>query len=84
MFCHELDELESAATPKDPLPLGVIVLSLRGATAAARSRVDHRVMPEEDSNPAGSDQARAFKRVETRCRVTPKRSAICSIVRPSA
>ena len=33
---------------------------------------------------ASPDHSRAFRRIDTRCRVTPKRSAICSIVRPSA
>jgi hypothetical protein len=53
------------------------------ATNSTTSRTP-RQRPGSTGSEAGPDHSRAFRRIETRCRVTPKRSAICSIVRPSA
>jgi hypothetical protein len=53
------------------------------ATKSTTSRTP-RQRPGSTGSEAGPDHSRAFRRIETRCRVTPKRSAICSIVRPSA
>ena len=53
----------------------------RRSTASATRRPDAR----QQRSKASADHSGALRRrVETRCRVTPKRSAICSIVRPSA
>ena len=53
------------------------------ATKSTTSRAP-RQRPGSTRSKASPDHSRAFRSIETRCRVTPKRSAICSIVRPSA
>jgi hypothetical protein len=53
----------------------------RRSTASATRRPDAR---QERSKASAHHSGALRRRIETRCRVTPKRSAIWSIVRPSA
>ena len=62
------------------------VALLSGAKATKIDGFRERVArtPGSSSNASAHHSGALRRRVETRCRVTPKRSAICSIVRPSA
>jgi hypothetical protein len=70
------------------LPAGRTVGDLTQARPRRRDESTTSRTPRQRPGSTGSnaspDHFRAFRRIETRCRVTPKRSAICSIVSPSA